>query len=249
MIKIQTNDKGGLPVPTADNEVYFTLQGPGKIIGVGNGNETSLEPDQYLETVIPVNIENLKERLVDSAANYPEVATNFDDSGWKPAFKTERFPETDKTIIYRGDFILPANARDAVSTFFYRNIGQTQSIYINDKLVAQSNNDTKNGKQFKVTRDMIHPGKNAIAIVTRPFVKMNSWDTNNTNPGAIQLVVQAQQWHRKLFNGLAQVIIQSTGEPGNIVLTATSPGLEKTELKITTTPAAIRPAVASVENK
>jgi beta-galactosidase len=31
--------------------------------------------------------------------------------------------------------------------------------------------------------------------------------------------------HRRLFNGLAQVLVQSTGEPGTITLRATADGL------------------------
>lgn len=36
-------------VPTAANEITLTLSGPGKIIGVGNGDPSSHEPDQFLE--------------------------------------------------------------------------------------------------------------------------------------------------------------------------------------------------------
>jgi beta-galactosidase len=37
-----------------------------------------------------------------------------------------------------------------------------------------------------------------------------------------------------LFSGLAQVIVQSTGEAGTITLTATTNGLKKAEIKIPT---------------
>jgi beta-galactosidase len=33
-------------VPVAENQVTFTVEGPGKIIGVGNGNPSSHEPDK-----------------------------------------------------------------------------------------------------------------------------------------------------------------------------------------------------------
>jgi len=33
-------------VPTADNLVKFSIEGPGKIIGVANGNPNSHEPDK-----------------------------------------------------------------------------------------------------------------------------------------------------------------------------------------------------------
>jgi beta-galactosidase len=37
-------DIDGRVVPTADNFVTFTVEGPGKIIGIGNGNPISHEP-------------------------------------------------------------------------------------------------------------------------------------------------------------------------------------------------------------
>ena len=70
----------------------------------------------------------------------------------------------------------------------------------------QNNADTKTGKEFSITQKMLHPGKNSIAIVAVPFIK-NSWDYNNTSSGAIQVISPAAQWRRKLFNGLAEVII------------------------------------------
>jgi beta-galactosidase len=41
-------DDNGWVVPTAGNEVRFQLDGPGKIIGVGNGDPSCHEPDNYL---------------------------------------------------------------------------------------------------------------------------------------------------------------------------------------------------------
>ena len=40
--------------------------------------------------------------------------------------------------------------------------------------------------------------------------------------------------HRKVFNGLAQAIVQSTSSPGDITLRATSPGLQTAVLTLTT---------------
>jgi beta-galactosidase len=39
-------DAQGRIVPTAGNQVSFAVSGPGKIIGVGNGDPTSHEPDK-----------------------------------------------------------------------------------------------------------------------------------------------------------------------------------------------------------
>jgi beta-galactosidase len=49
IINISVIDKKGLEVPTADNEVQFSLLGKGKIIGVGNGDPSSHERDKCSE--------------------------------------------------------------------------------------------------------------------------------------------------------------------------------------------------------
>jgi beta-galactosidase len=48
IISVSVRDMLGHVVPTATNLVQFAIQGPGKIIGVGNGNPSSHEPDKYL---------------------------------------------------------------------------------------------------------------------------------------------------------------------------------------------------------
>jgi beta-galactosidase len=46
VIRVSIKDDKGRVVPTANNLVKFTIEGPGKIIGTGNGNPTSYEPDK-----------------------------------------------------------------------------------------------------------------------------------------------------------------------------------------------------------
>jgi beta-galactosidase len=46
------------------------------------------------------------------------------------------------------------------------------------------------------------------------------------NLGLVQIVTPAVTWHRRAFNGLAQLMVQSTQGAGPIVLTATAPGLK-----------------------
>jgi beta-galactosidase len=126
VITVQANDAQGRMVPTASNTITFELAGPGKLIGVGNGDPSSHEPDQFVEGV-----------------NGPG------------------------------------------------NQGGT------------------------------NPGSPESARAT-------------TTPGA---------WKRSLFSGLAQVILQSTGEPGEITLTARSPGVTDGVLKIPASKAPLRPAI------
>lgn len=46
VIRVAIKDEKGRVVPTANNLVKFTIEGPGKIIGTGNGDPKSHEPDK-----------------------------------------------------------------------------------------------------------------------------------------------------------------------------------------------------------
>jgi beta-galactosidase len=50
-------------------------------------------------------------------------------------------------------------------------------------------------------------------------------------------------WSRSLFNGLAQVIVQSTRDAGGIKLTATADGLTPATTVVQTQPCTLRPSV------
>lgn len=49
IISVSVLDSEGREVPTAENLIHFEVEGNGKIIGVGNGNPSSHEPDKYLD--------------------------------------------------------------------------------------------------------------------------------------------------------------------------------------------------------
>jgi len=47
VVNLTAVDREGREVPDADNMIKFTISGPGKIIGVGNGDPSSHEPDKF----------------------------------------------------------------------------------------------------------------------------------------------------------------------------------------------------------
>ena len=49
VINISVVDQQGREVPDADNKIKFSIAGPGKIIGVGNGDPSSHEPDKCFD--------------------------------------------------------------------------------------------------------------------------------------------------------------------------------------------------------
>lgn len=52
VIRVAIKDAKGRVVPTANNLVTFSIEGPGKIIGVGNGNPNSHEPDKASQRMV-----------------------------------------------------------------------------------------------------------------------------------------------------------------------------------------------------
>lgn len=235
MITVDLKDKNGLHIPTSTNEIKFTIEGPGKIIGVGNGDPTSLEADKYLETITTLRISNLKEKIVESLENRPETSADFDDSNWQKAFideRTEKFAQSANAIVYRGSFDLTDADLSAKVTFFYNSIGKQQSLFVNGKEIGKNLPENSKGDEFKLNPSMLKVGTNTIAIVATPLFKKQSWESVNADPGLLQIVKPAEQWKRKLFSGLAQVIVQSTGEAGEITLRASSEGLKPAIVKI-----------------
>jgi beta-galactosidase len=243
MITVAALDKAGVPVPMASNEITFSLQGPGTIIGVGNGDPTSLEKERYVETIETVSIENLREKPVSSLDDVSETGVDVNDAAWKEAFKTRDYKNLAAAYLTRGAFILPQDFAAANLTLFYKPIGREQRIFINGKEVAArlKEGDAKQG--IVLEKGMLKPGKNVVAILSTPIPKKYEWENVNTDPGLVQLFTPAALWKRKLFNGLAQVIVQTTKEAGEITLTASAPGLKLAVLKIKSDKVELRPAV------
>ncbi len=247
MITVDELDKNNLPVPDATDEIVFSIQGPGKIIGVGNGNPASLEADKYLEAIKVITVEHLKEKIIDVITSTTETIENYNDNDWQFAFKDERnlaFGEKVKAIVYRGTFNLPDIKANETVTFFYNSLGKEQSIFINGKVIATRITKSFKGNTFLLDAAILHKGINHIAIVATPLLKKQPWETINMDPGLFQVLTPAPAYRRKLFSGLAQVIVQATGGPGIIKLTATANGLKQGEIIIESKQATLRPAVA-----
>jgi beta-galactosidase len=237
VITVEAKDAKGRPVPTAGNEIEFSLEGPGRIIGVGNGDPSSHDPDKYLETVSSVKIENLREKAVAGKTGLSEVAFDTDDSNWKPAFPKEGFEnksaeDSSKIAVIRGAFVLPEFTDKTQITLLTKSLGEMQDIYVNGQLIAKDIKRDAPGQSYKLDHALLRPGKNIFALVVNPLKKRNQWEELNTDPGMVQVITPAPVWKRKLFNGLAQVIVRSSNESGEMILTARSAGLAPSVIKL-----------------
>jgi beta-galactosidase len=236
VITVQVEDDKGRLVPVAANEITFDLQGPGKILGVGNGDPASHEPDQFLDTIKIEKISGLKMSLTPTKEDFPEVTYDFNDSTW-PTFKRAEEvnkPMKDTLIIIRASFQLPAFTDNTAITSFTKSICDNQTIYVNGHLIASDIKRNAPNQDYKLDHNILKTGKNVYTVVGTPFVKKQQWEEINIDPGVVQIFTPAETWKRKVFNGLAQIIVQSAQQPAEITLTATSPALQPATIKIKT---------------
>ncbi|MFZ0596438.1 MAG: beta-galactosidase, partial [Flavobacterium sp.] len=226
VITVEVTDKKGLHVPTANNEITFSIKGA-KILGVGNGDPTSLEKDQFIDSINLVPITNFEEKHF-SGDVVSQSALN-DNKEWKEAFKDRDYKNQASAYIYRGKFDFKNNLQSNIVDFFYKKIGVNESVFVNGTLVNASTDDPQ---KYHLDRAVLKEGTNFIIIRASPLQKVKDWDVMNTDPGIIRVITPAESWKRKLFNGYAQIIIQKDENANEVVLSASAKGLKSGVLNI-----------------
>jgi beta-galactosidase len=229
VIAVSVRDVQNRIEPLATNLIHFDLSGPGKIIGVGNGDPTCHEPDTYVAkptaVVIPEN-DGWHYKILPGVKNpqLPELQPDFDDSSWDKVNtqgNAESLAEPGQAI-YRNK--ISVSADDLASESVQLKIGRIDDrgwVYINGKLVGESR-DWASSPSFDI-KPLLHMGENTVAIAV-----INSDGSGGLGNGvALKLSKKSETtaWQRSIFNGLAQVIVQSTPDAGELKLTAIADGL------------------------
>jgi beta-galactosidase len=236
-VTIAVVDDHGRTVPDAANAVSFTVDGPGRIIGVGNGDPSSHEPDKIIAMPAmrtrPIDDWRWRKLADTYAANLPEVAATFDASAWAKAdVRSERGPlGPDERAVFRARFsVSPQELNAAGAELWFGKIEGGISVFVNGKRVG-AGGDPRGASTYDV-KSVLHPGENTVAVT------LANWgEAAGVNKGVLLRLIEpapSVAWRRSVFAGLAQVIVQSTREPGTIKLTADSKALRSATLSITT---------------
>jgi beta-galactosidase len=153
------------------------------------------------------------------------VRQDCNDKDWSRDLDKITSDTTAHTVVYRADIEWPGFPGSAHVRVFYKSIGKDQWVYLNGRLLGRTD-DSSPRSEFPLDASLFQNGKNVLAVVAHPFRRKYVWDNVNRDPGVVQVVIPPPQWRRSLFNGLAQVIVEATGAPGPITLTAESTGLQ-----------------------
>ena len=247
---VEALDAQGRLVPTAQNNIRFSIEGTGKIIGVGNGDPSCHEPDVFVGN-LPVRTIAIADwrwtpaKISEDNREMPECAVDFDDSSWMKlqakATEAESTIKTENTTaIYRAHIAI-TDEDLKVSGIQVRFAGCDDEgwFFVNNKFIGESH-DWSAQPAFDI-KEWLHPGDNVIAVK----VKNDSGEGGLSPNVSLDLIgnVIAPAWSRSLFNGRGEIIVQSTRDVGDFKLTAASDGLTSCRAGVSTQPCHARPSL------
>ena len=245
VVNVSVVDGKGRVILTAMDEVSFGVTGPATIIGVGNGNPSSHEPDRFLGTTgmrsVPVLGWKAKEMELPAKPSsrkipYTPILQDFisklDDASWGGSVAGKPLVPAGKPGVCFA--VINLSAEDLKSPVLFSQKGfQGASLFVNgtqvsDRLFTQGSHPAPLGDLvqasdvwvYHLPANLLHPGENRILIavesgVAHPEASLQFLGKETT-----------PQWKRTLFNGHAQVILGSTGDAGEVILTASGKGLK-----------------------
>jgi beta-galactosidase len=241
-------DAQGRFVPVATNMINFALEGAGKIIGVGNGDPSCHEPDTFVPSraVHTVELNEWHWKIGSfSGRNHsaPEYANAFDDSSWNvvKAGNGEGTIRSDNTTaIYRAHLTPTEEDLSGQGVqIHFAGCDDEGWYFVNGQYVGETHDwDAK--PDFDITK-FLRAGDNVIAVCCR-----NGGANGGLNPNVtVDIIAKPATlpWSRSLFNGLAQIIVQSTKDAGEIKLSASADGLAPATTTVNTQPCTPRPSV------
>ncbi len=242
VISVEVADAKGRLVPTAGNLVTFSLEGPGRIIGLGNGDPVSHEPDQYHATLRLVSIENWHGRIAPGGTMQPSAPETQEPIAALGNWLAPR-PKPGEVYDLSGVFTLGVPPAGARLHLFLPKLGAKTTLWVNGRELARDLDTSVSGPALALDPGQLVPGLNRVQLIVTPFADKENHIPEISRLGAVQVVTPAPASQRSAFNGLAQVIVQAGKEAGAIKLTARAEGLAPVELTITAMPAALRVSV------
>ncbi len=252
LFTVSATDAQGRAVPVAQNMIHFELSGAGKILGVGNGDPSCHEPDTFIPktTAKTIPVGGWRWQLADLPAKgvlAPAYAPDFDDSSWNSIkAKTDGnsgdqvIKQANTTAIFRAHVTLTEeDLNNPGVQIRFTGCDDNGWYFVNNQFVGESH-DWQEQPLFDIKK-ALHAGDNVIAVGVK-----NDQGSGGLNPDVnVEIIGKSvsSPWSRSLFNGLAQVIVQSGKDAGEIKLTASADGLKPATTTIQTVTSPARPSV------
>jgi len=236
VVWVNVHDGQDRLVPTADDRITFETTGPLRIIGVGNGDPGSHEPDHPADRHAYQVLSSWRTLAVATRDAGVAQAGALDTSGWRdPArwMPAEQQPAITPFVVLHGRFARPQLAPQQSAVLFLDRLGAGQQVFVNGHAVAPTLVD--GSPAIALDGLDLHDTNSLAYVVATPeggVAGMADRSVGGSKWGAVRVTTKAAPWQRSLFNGWAQVIVQSTGEPGTGTLVARAKGLAPATLRL-----------------
>jgi beta-galactosidase len=233
VLSVSVRDAQGQIVPTAGNDVFFEIDGPGVIIGVGNGDPSSHERDRFIPRAISQKIENWMMAPANGFADAAPTPAELQAAGGTAvdvSRAANSIPAEDGFATYWTRFtVSEGDLRAGLTRLSIGQIDDHGRVLLNGTSLGETH-DWERSHGFDAAR-LLKVGENDLVIMVK----------NDRGPGGlgrgVRLTggIERPRVHRRLFNGLCQVIVQSTPASGVIRLRAKAEGLESAVAEVRTT--------------
>jgi beta-galactosidase len=234
LVRVTVVDRDGRVVPTAAHRIAFETSGPVRLIGMGNGDPGSHEADRPAEWHRYAAATRWRHRGITRPDEAAALLADGGGTGWRDPFAwvpPDRQPADSAWNVVQASF-----ARDAAagqrSVLFVGEVAPGATFHLDGRAVTPR-------QEAGMAAIDLEPGGAGESTLTIVFP---------TPPGGTRALFDAAQggrrwatlrhttppapWQRSVFNGQAQVILQSTGEAGRATLRATGEGLVPATLAI-----------------
>jgi beta-galactosidase len=241
VISIKIVDALGRVVPTAGDGIRFDLQGPGRILGTGNGDPVSHEPDRQVESVRLLPVGDWRGRIAPAGTTTPAAPASLAPlpqlANWLAPL-----PQPGEVYDLSATFSIDALPTDARLRLFLPPLGAKATVWINGREMTRDLDTTASGPALPLDPGQFVMGLNRVQLIVTPVAGDRNRLPGLTRLGSVQVRTPAPPYRRSAFNGCAQVIVQTTREPGEILLTAHADGLQPATAALTARSGPARPS-------
>lgn len=234
VVTVSASDAKGAFAPTAGNLISFATSPGAHIIGVGNGDPSSHEADQFVDKYSVERITGWE--IADLPANdgkgpFPSPAGLAwrDPFQWYPPGSGPRTP---------GAFLLRATWQSGSQgggqrTLFLPLLSPTQRVFVGGEDLTAKLKTDDGGQSLQVSAAA---GPREITVLVpdhgeEALRKLKENGIGGSNVAYVQSVEKAPAWQRSLFSGYAQVLVEIDAAAGG-TLTATAPGLRPSSIAL-----------------
>ena len=229
---VSAQDAQGRAVPVAANPVDFEVTG-GRIIGVGNGDPGCQEADQFNPAISLLAVEDWRGRIAPAGATASSAPESLAPLARLGNWLAPR-PKPGELYELTGTFNPGSVPAGATLELFLPSFGAKTTVWLNGRELAREVDTSAAGPSFRLDSAQLVAGVNRVQLLVTPFDDKRNHIPELTRVGAVRVTPPAPPARRSLFNGLAQVIVQTTRQAGVLRLTAKAAGLAPAESTVST---------------